>query len=30
MQRLLDYTVALAIALGLAYAIDYWVFIQPW
>lgn len=29
MQRLLDYTLALAIAVGLALALDYWWFFQP-
>lgn len=29
MQRLLDYTLALAIAVGLALALDYWIFFQP-
>lgn len=30
MKHLLDYTLALAIAVGLALALDYWVFFQPW
>lgn len=29
MQRLLNYTLALAIAVGLALALDYWWFFQP-
>jgi len=28
-MKLLDYTLALAIAVGLALALDYWWFLQP-
>lgn len=30
MQRLLDLALAAAIAVGLALALDYWLFFQPW
>lgn len=30
LARVIDYLIGLAIAIGLAKAIDYWFFFQPW